>query len=141
MVGYRKGLLVGVAVWLLGVTQAQATVQSDAASRQSEASLSASLEVPAAMAMALSEGGRFVVSAVEASGTAAAVTVSAVGHGASAAIVVSSETVRRLGIAAGSAVVVTAVATGWILSVAGESLCYVANTAVRPYLHSRRIAP
>ena len=42
-------------------------------------------------------------------------------------------------IAVGTAVVVTAVSTGWILSVAGESLCFIANALARPHLHSRRL--
>ena len=116
-----------------------AATQSDAASRQSEASLAASVEVPVAMAEALSAGAGFSVTALEASGGAVALTVSAVGAGASAVIVVSAEIARALGIAVGTAVVATAVSTGWILSVAGESLCFIANALARPHLHSRRL--
>jgi len=116
-----------------------AATQSDAASRQSDASLAASVEVPVAMAEALSAGAGFSVTAVEASGGAVALTISAVGAGASAVIVLSAEVARALGIAVGTAVAVTAVSTGWILSVAGESLCFVANALARPHLHSRRL--
>lgn len=131
--------------WVLGVLlaaagPASAATQSDAASRQSDASLAASVEVPVAMAEALSAGGGFSVTAIEASGGALALTVSAVGAGASAVIVVSAEIARALGIAVGTAVVATVVSTGWILSVAGESLCFVANALARPHLHSRRLA-
>ena len=116
-----------------------AATQSDAASRQSDASLAASVEVPVAMAAALSAGAAFSITAVEASGGAVALTVSAVGAGASAVVLVSAEVARALGIAVGTAVVVTAVSTGWILSVAGESLCFIANALARPHLHSRRL--
>lgn len=124
---------------LVAAPPAFAATQSDAASRQSEASLAASVEVPVAMAESLSAGAEFSITAVEASGGAVALTVSAVGASASAVIVVSAEIVRALGIAVGTVVVATAVSTGWILSVAGESLCFVANALARPHLHSRRL--
>ncbi len=127
-------------VLLVAAGPAFAATQSDAASRQSDASLAASVEVPVAMAGALSAGAEFSITAIEASGGAVALTVSAVGAGASTVIVVSAEIARALGIAVGTAVVATAVSTGWILSVAGESLCFVANALARPHLHSRRLA-
>jgi hypothetical protein len=132
--GWMLGLLLGPA----GV--AGAATQSDAVSRHSEASLAASVEVPVAVAEALSAGAALSVTAVEASGGAVALTVSAVGAGASAVVRVSAEMARALGIAVGTVVVVTAVSAGWILSVAGESLCFVANELARPHLHSRRLA-
>ena len=125
---------------LLACAPAWAVVQSDAASRQSEASLAASIEVPAAIAAALSEGGKLVVTSVAASGEAVAVTVSAVGVGASFVIYVAAETVRALGIAAGTAISVTAVASGWLLSAAGEVLCFIANESVRVHIHSHRVS-
>lgn len=108
-------------------------------SHQSEASLIASIEVPVAMAEALSAGAPLSVTALEASGGAVALTVSAVGAGASAVVVISAEAARALGIVVGTAVVATAVSAGWILSVAGESLCFVADAAARAHLHSRRL--
>ena len=124
---------------LLATGPAFAATQSDAASRQSDASLAASVEVPVAMAEALSAGAGFSITAVEASGGTVALTVSAIGAGASAVVVVSAEVARTLGIAVGTVVVATAVSTGWILSVAGESLCFVADALARPHLHSRRL--
>lgn len=124
---------------LLAAGPAFAATQSDAASRQSEASLAASVEVPVAMAEALSAGAGFSITAIEASGGAVALTVSAIGGGASAVVVVSAEIARALGVAVGTVVVATAVSTGWILSVAGESLCFVADALARPHLHSRRL--
>ncbi|HRO26045.1 MAG TPA: hypothetical protein PLD19_01240 [Luteimonas sp.] len=120
------------------IAPVRAATQSDL-SRQSEASLAASVEVPIVMAEALSAGAAFSVSAIEASGGAVALTISAVAVGTSAVVMISAEAAKALGIAVGSAVVVTAVAAGWILSVAGESLCFVANALARPHLHSRRL--
>lgn len=116
-----------------------AIAQSEAASRQSEQSLDASLEVPLAVAGALSEGGKFSVTAVRDAGDSIAITLSATAAAASFAVKVSAETARALGIAIGTAVVVTAVSTGWILSIAGKALCYIANDKARAHIHSRRL--
>ena len=116
-----------------------AALQSDEASRQSEASLAASIEVPVAVIGALSEGGKFVVTAVAASGAMVAVTVSAVGVGASFVVYLAAETVRALGIAAGTAVSVVAVASGWLLGAGGEALCFIANDAARAHIHSHEV--
>lgn len=136
-----ESILLGMALCgLLALSApAHAATQSDAVSRQSEASLAASVEVPVAMTEALSAGAGFSVAAIEASGETVALTISAVAGGASAVVVVSAELARALGIAVGTAVVVTAVSAGWILSVAGESLCFIANELARPHLHSRRL--
>lgn len=120
------------------IAPARAATQSDL-SRQSEASLAASVEVPVVMTEALSAGAAFSVTAIEASGSAVALTISAVAAGTSAVVMFSAEVAKALGIAVGTAIVVTAVAAGWILSVAGESLCFVANALARPHLHSRRL--
>jgi hypothetical protein len=114
-------------------------VQSDAASRQSAASLDASIEVPAAVATALSEGARFVVTGVAASGEAVAITVSAVGTGVSFVVRVSAEAAERMALVAGVAVSVTVVAAGWLLSAGGEALCFIANDAARELIHTRRL--
>jgi hypothetical protein len=132
------GLVFGMLLASTGT--AAAATQSDAASRHSEASLAASVEVPVAVAEALSAGAAFSVTALEASGGVVALTISAVGVGTSAVVRVSAEIARALGIAVGTVVVVTAVSAGWILSVAGESLCFVANELARPHLHSRRLS-
>ncbi|MEF3082780.1 hypothetical protein V3391_11250 [Luteimonas sp. SMYT11W] len=117
-----------------------AFAQSNAMSRQSDASLLASVQVPVAMTEALSAGGRFSITALEASGDTVMLTVSGVGLAASAVIVVSAELVRRLGIVAGTAIVAVAVSGGWILSAAGEGIAFVADALTRPFIHSMRIS-
>ena len=123
----------------MACTPAFAAIQSGEASRQSEASLAASIEVPVAVLGALSEGGKFVVKSVAASGTMIAVTVSAVGVGASFVVYLAKESVHKLGIVAGTAISVTAVASGWLLSAGGEVLCFIANDAARAHIHSREL--
>lgn len=118
---------------------AWATLQSDAASRQSESSMAASIEVPVAVTHALSEGAAFVVTAVDASAAGVVVTVSATTVAASFVVHLSLEAAEAIGIVVGTAVSVTAVAIGWLLSAAGEVLCFIANDDVRHHIHSRRI--
>lgn len=116
-----------------------AAVQSDAASRHSTASLDASIEVPAAVAAALSEGAKFVVTGIAASGETVAIAVSAVGTGVSFVVRVSAEAAARMALVAGVAVSVTVVAAGWLLSAGGENLCFIANESARELIHARRL--
>lgn len=133
-------LLAGCLFGLLAAasTPAAAAIQSDGASRHSQASLAASVEAPVAVIHALSHGASAVVSGVAVVAGSVAVTVSLAAAGASFVVYLSAEAVRRLGIAAGTAISVTAVASGWILSAAGEALCFIANDSVRPHIHSHR---
>lgn len=120
---------------------ARAAVQSDALSRQSAASLDASVEVPAAAATALSQGAAFSVAAIEASGHATAVTLSAVGAGTSIVVKLSAAQARDLGLSVGASVIVTAVAAGWLISdAAGRVFCFVPDERARKHLHSRRLS-
>jgi hypothetical protein len=121
---------------------AHAAAQSDGASRLSQASLEASIEVPVAVIHALGHGASAVVTGVAVVAGSVAVTVSVAAAGvvgaASFVVYLSAEAIKRLGIAVGTAVSVAAVATGWILSAAGEALCFIANDAARPHIHSHR---
>ncbi|HEY5971996.1 MAG TPA: hypothetical protein VIT22_08480 [Pseudoxanthomonas sp.] len=130
-----------IAILLLAIASvpAWATIQSDAASRQSESNIAASVEVPVAVAHALSEGATFVVTAVDTSAEGVAVTVSATAVGASFVVHLSTEAAEEIGVVVSTAVSTTVIATGWLLSVAGEVLCFIANDGVRRHIHSRRI--
>lgn len=132
--------LLVAAILAAGVCPMAATAQSEAVSRQSEASLAASAQVPLVALEALSEGVAFAVTAVEFSGELALVTVSAAAEGSAIVIELSARLVRDLGLAVGVGVTASAVATGWILSTAGEALLYVADQSVQPLIHSRRIS-
>ena len=120
----------------------QAAPQSDGASRMSQASLEASIEVPVAVIHALGHGAPTAATrlAVVAGSVPVTVSLAAGGvlAGASFVVYLSAEAIRRLGIAVGTAISVTVVATGWILSGAGEALCFIANDAARPHIHSHR---
>jgi uncharacterized protein YoaH (UPF0181 family) len=109
------------------------------ASRASEASLAASVEVPIAAVSALAAGSEFVVTGVVASGAVVAVTVSAVGVGASFVVYLSVEAVKALGLSAGHALEAVAVSGGWLLMASGEAICFIADEATRSHIHSREI--
>ena len=121
---------------------AHAAPQSDGASRMSQASLEASIEVPVAVIHALGHGASAVVTGVAVVAGSVAVTVSVAAAGvvgaASFVVYLSAEAIKRPGIAVGTAISVAAVSTGWILSAAGEALCFIANDAARPHIHSHR---
>lgn len=139
----RSLILALATVFSGGVTlPAHAAPQSDGASRMSQASLEASIEVPVAVIHALGHGASAVVTGVAVVAGSVAVTVSVAAAGvvgaASFVVYLSAEAIKRLGITVGTAISVAAVATGWILSAAGEALCFIANDAARPHIHSHR---
>lgn len=135
----RKLHIVAFALALTGLQWPVAQAQSEAISRQSQLSLAASAEVPAAALSALAEGGKFVIGAVAISGGVAAITVSAVGVGVSFVVYVSVEALKAGAIAVGKALEAVAVSGGWLLYASGEALCFVIDETMRPHLHSRGI--
>lgn len=139
----RLLLLVLVAAAVVGSLAgmpARAAVQSDALSRQSEASLDASVEVPVAAANALSQGAKFSVTGVEASAKGVAVTISAAGLGTSFIVGLSAEAAKNLGLKVGAAVIVTVVAAGWLISDGHLNvICFVPNDRAREMTHSDRM--
>jgi len=137
---FRRSIKIAAfALALTGVQWPVAQAQSEGISRQSQLSLAASAEVPAAALSALAEGGKFVIGAVAISGGVAAITVSAVGVGASFVVYVSVEALKAGAIAVGKTLEAVAVSGGWLLYASGEALCFVIDEAMRPHLHSRGI--
>lgn len=132
----RPGLL-GLALALAAAAPlAHAGPQSNAASQASEASLIGSVEVPLAVVSALAEGASFAVTAVAATGGMVALTVSAVGVGASFVVYLSAEAVSRLAISAGTVLVVVAVSGGWLLVAGSEAICFIADETSQSLFHS-----
>lgn len=130
---------IAAAVLTLGCLLIPPADAQPGASRASEASLAASVEVPIAAVSALAAGSEFVVTGVVASGTVVAVTVSAVGIGASFVVYLSVEAVKALGLSAGHALEAVAVSGGWLLMASGEAICFIADEATRSHIHSREI--
>lgn len=130
---------IAAAVLTLGCLLIPPADAQPGASRASEASLAASVEVPIAAVSALAAGSEFVVTGVVASGTVVAVTISAVGIGASFVVYLSVEAVKALGLSAGHALEAVAVSGGWLLMASGEAICFIADEATRSHIHSREI--
>lgn len=118
---------------------AHAGPQSTAASQASEASLIGSVEVPVAVVSALAEGASFAVTAVAATGGMVALTVSAVGVGASFVVYLSAEAVSRLAISAGTVLAVVAVGGGWLLMAGSEAICFIADDTTEALFHSDEV--
>jgi len=131
--------LAGLVVALGCALVPPADAQSGASVRQSQASVAASVEVPVAVVSALAEGGKFVITGIAASGAVVAVTVSGVGLGALFVVHLSAEAAKGLAIGAGVVVEAVVVSGGWLLMAAGEALCFIADEATRPHVHSRRL--
>ncbi|MBX3712552.1 MAG: hypothetical protein KF800_11370 [Lysobacter sp.] len=130
---------IAAAVLALGCLLIPPADAHPAASRASEASLAASVEVPIAAISALAAGSEFVVTGIVASGAVVAVTISAVGVGASFVVYLSVEAVKALGLSAGHALEAVAVSGGWLLMASGEAICFIADEATRGHIHSREI--
>jgi hypothetical protein len=128
-----------LALLLCGLHLPQAQAQSDALSRQSGASLAASVEVPVVVVSALAEGAAFAITGVAISGATAAITVSAVGVGASFVVVLSAEALAHLGMKIGDALQAVAVGGGWLLYAGSAAICYVADETARAHIRSREI--
>lgn len=130
---------IAAAVLTLGCLLIPPADAQPGASRASEASLAASVEVPIAAVSALAKGSEFVVTGLAVSGVMVAVTVSAVAGGASFVVYLSVEAVKALGLSAGHALEAVAVSGGWLLMASGTAICFVADEATRTHIHSREI--
>ncbi|RYZ11492.1 MAG: hypothetical protein EOO24_06215 [Comamonadaceae bacterium] len=95
----------------------------------------------AALPAALSVGGAVLtVKAVQASANGTVYLLERASDGAAASVEVSARAGRQLSVAVGSAVLVGAISTGMILSVAGEAICFLPNAAGRALLHNERLS-
>lgn len=127
-----------IAPWLIA-TALVGPARAHGASDVSEASALSMLPVAAVSATAgvvlLSGGMLLTVGAVHASGQGAVWVLERSSDGARFSV----EVARGASVAVGSAVVVTALASGYVLSSAGRALCIVPNAAGRRLLHDERV--
>ena len=111
---------------------------------EASAASSLSLSLPVAVLIAapvafLVAGAVLTVTAVEASALGTVWVVRRASDGATASLRVSGELAASVAIGIGTAISVTVVAAGWLLSVAGEVLCIVPNALGESLLHNERI--
>lgn len=93
----------------------------------------------AAPALLLSAGVGLTVVAVEASATGTVWVLERASDGARASVTVSGAVVGGASLLVGTAVTVTALSAGWVLSAAGQVIAFVPNELGRALLHNERI--
>ncbi|MCK6404803.1 MAG: hypothetical protein L6Q60_02175 [Rhodocyclaceae bacterium] len=111
---------------------------------EASAASSLSLSLPVAVLVAapvafLFAGAVLTVTAIEASAHGAVWIVRRSSDGVTASLAVSGELAASVAVGVGTAISVTAVAAGWLLSAAGEVLCIVPNALGESLLYNERV--
>ena len=105
---------------------------------------SALLLLPIAVSVAapvglLSAGAAFTVVAVGATSGATAWVLERASDGARASLTLSAAAVGGVSVVVGTAVLVTAVSAGWVLSAAGKAIAFIPNEIGKALMYDRRI--
>lgn len=98
--------------------------------------IAVSVAAPVAL---LSAGAALTVVSVEAVAEGTLCVLERASDGARASVVLSGQAVGGLSALVGSAVVVTALSAGWVLSAAGQAIAFIPNEIGRALLHNERI--
>ena len=93
----------------------------------------------AAPVMLLSAGAMLSVVAVEATSVGTVWVLERASDGARASVKLSAQAAGGLSVAAGTAVLVTAMSTGWVLSAAGRAIAFIPNEIGSALLHNERV--
>jgi hypothetical protein len=130
-------LAAGVA---LAPAAAHAHRDGSEASVLSALSLGVPLAISAAPAVAvLSAGAVLTVASVQVATAGTVWVLTQASTGASVVLTLSAAGAEAASTAVGTAVVVTALSTGWILSAAGKALCFVPNEIGASLIHNERM--
>jgi hypothetical protein len=95
-----------------------------------------SVAVPASM---LVGGAALSVVSVTALAEGTLIVLERASDGARASVLLGSSVAGGLSVIAGTTVVVTALATGWLLSAAGQVIAFIPNELGRALLHNERV--
>ena len=130
----KKLLLHGVlcTALLAGVSTAQAHPNASDASALSMLPIAVSVAAPV---MFISGGAMLTVVAVEASAEGTVWVLERASDGVRASITVAG----GVSVAVGTAVVVTAISAGWVLSAAGQAIAFIPNQIGAALLYNERI--
>jgi hypothetical protein len=131
---FRRSLVAIALVTGLACAQAQSNV--------SEASVLSGLPIAmsvAAPVMLLSAGAALTVVAVEASAGGTAWVLERASDGARATLRLSGQLAGGVSVVAGTAVVVTVMSTGWLLSAAGAAVAFIPNELGKALLYNERV--
>lgn len=134
----RRRLASTAVAALLAINLVSANAQSEASALSALSALPIAVSV-AAPVMILSAGVTLTVVAVEASAIGAIWVLERASDGARATVKLSAQAAGGLSVAAGTAVVVTAVSTGWVLSTASRAIAFVPNEIGAALLYNERV--
>lgn len=134
----RRRLASTAVAALLAINLVSANAQSEASALSALSALPIAVSV-AAPVMILSAGVTLTVVAVEASAIGAVWVLERASDGARATVKLSAQAAGGLSVAAGTAVVVTAVSTGWVLSTASRAIAFVPNEIGAALLYNERV--
>ena len=93
----------------------------------------------AAVLVAESAGAALTVVAVEATSAGSVWVLERASDGARASVRLGARAAEGLSVAAGTAVVVTAISTGWVLSAASRAIAFVPNEIGAALLYNERV--
>ena len=134
----RRALAHTALAALLATNLASARAQSEASAVSALSALPIAISVTAPV-MVLSAGAVLTVVAVEASATGAVWVLERASDGARASVRLGAQAAGGLSVAAGTAVVVTAVSTGWVLSAASTAIAFIPNEIGMALLYNERV--
>jgi len=120
---------------LLALNLAAAQAQSVEASMLSTLPVAVSVAAP----VVLSAGALLTVVAVEASATGAVWVLERASDGARSSLRLSAQAAGGLSVVAGTAVLVTVMGTGWVLSAAGTAIAFIPNEIGAALLYNERV--
>jgi hypothetical protein len=123
---------------LIAGTFANAYAQSGVSEISALSALPIAVSVTAPV-MLLSAGAVLTVVTVEASAVGSVWILERASDGARATLRLSAQAVGGLSVAAGTVVVVTAMSTGWVLSVASEAIAFIPNELGAALLYNERV--
>ena len=126
----------------LAVAFAGFSLSAHAQSALSEASALSMLPVAVSVAapvMILSAGAMLTVVAVEATSAGTVWVLERASDGARASVRLAARAAEGLSVATGTAVVVTAISAGWVLSAASQAIAFVPNEIGAALLYNERI--
>lgn len=126
----------------LAITLATSSLGAHAHSELSEASALSALPVAVSVAapvMLLAGGAALTVVSVQASATGTVWVLERASDGARATLQFSAHAVGASLAAAGTAVLVTALSSGWLISAAGQAIAFVPNQIGASLLYNERV--
>lgn len=129
----------GLLVLMLATTATPARAQSETPSEASAVSVSPSVEAAAVTLSLLPAGSELVVQSLRPVGKSVELVLVASATGTSVALHVAADTVRALGLSAGTTLVLAAVSGGFVLSAGAEIVAFVPDALTRSLIHDAEL--